>query len=415
MTRHSSDVAILGGGVIGLICALYLLKDGRSVTVIDRGPVGRGSSHGNCGTITPSHAMPLAMPGMVRQGLAYMLTPDAPFYLKPRFDPALAKWLLKFVRRCNWRHFRQVMLPKAKLLLDSRNEIERLVRDEQLDCEFEALGTLYVYRTEEAFAKSRWIPEALAEAGLPTETLTGAQCREKEPAVNDAIIGGYFNPLDAHLRPDRYVAELARRVRELGGTIVEHAEITAIADSDGPHVVANGERHDAKDLVVALGAWTPKLAKQLGLTIPIQPGKGYSITYDVPGMPPRIPVTLKERQVCVTAWPSGFRLGSTMEFSGYDETLNPVRLGALERAAGEYLRTPPIGPRREEWYGWRPMTYDDMPIIGRTQSHPNVIMATGHGMLGVTLSAVTAMLVTDIVANRTPSIDPAPYALDRFR
>ena len=156
----------------------------------------------------------------------------------------------------------------------------------------------------------------------------------------------------------------------------------------------------------ALGAWSPLLARQLDLRIPIQPGKGYSITYTRPQRCPRIPLTLKERAVCVTGWNSGYRLGSTMEFAGYDASLNRTRLDALRRGAAEYLHEPEGPQVVEEWYGWRPMTYDDLPILGRAARVQNLVLATGHGMLGVTMSAATGLLIgeSDLRSDRPRSI-----------
>ena len=176
---------------------------------------------------------------------------------------------------------------------------------------------------------------------------------------------------------------------------------------------ANGPRH-GRDAVVALGAWTPAFVRRLGLRAPIQPGKGYSITYDRPAVVPRRPLVLKERSVCVTTWDDGFRLGSTMEFSGFDDTANPRRLAALERGAAEYLVEPTGPARREEWHGWRPMTWDDLPILGRAPGHNNLFLATGHGMMGMGMSAGTGRLMADLMTGRTPAIDPAPYAPSRF-
>jgi len=154
--------------------------------------------------------------------------------------------------------------------------------------------------------------------------------------------------------------------------------------------------------------------QQLDLRLPIQPGKGYSITYDRPAIAPCVPLVLKERSVCVTAWGSGFRLGSTMEFSGYDASLNRRRLDALERGAREYLHAP-VGPRKlEEWFGWRPMTWDDVPILGRAPGHENLWLATGHGMLGVSMSAASGHLLADLICGRTPIVDPAPSSPRRF-
>ena len=410
-----SDALILGGGVIGLACALYLLRAGRAVTVIEKDVVGGATSHGNCGTITPSHAVPLAMPGMVAQGLRWLLKADAPFRIAPRLDFALLEWLLQFAHRCNWRDFARITAEKTPLLKLSRQTLEDLIRNERLDCQFETVGTLNVYRDAHAFERSHWLPDALRAVHLPIETLDGAQCRAREPALNDSIVGGYFNSYDAHLRPDRYLAELARAVRARGGEIVEQTAISGFRGSGRvDEVLTDRGEFRADDVVFALGSWSPLLGRQLDLRIPIQPGKGYSITYARPSICPRIPLALKERAVCVTGWPSGYRLGSTMEFAGYDASLNRTRLDALKRGAAEYLREPEGPAVVEEWYGWRPMTYDDLPILGRVARVQNLILASGHGMLGVTMSAATGMLIADIVCGRPPSIDMTPFAPARF-
>jgi D-amino-acid dehydrogenase len=413
--RHS-DVLILGGGVIGLACAYYLLEAGRGVTVLEQGTVGCGSSHGNCGTLTPSHATPLAMPGMLAAGLHAMLHSDAPLRIAPRLDLSLWRWLFGFARRCNWDDFRATTRSKAPLLTHSRRLIEELVRKESLDCEFEANGTLYVFRDAGEFERSQWLPRALREIGLSIETLDSLSAHELEPALRPGVAGAYFNPGDAHLRPDRYVAELARVVRAKGGTIEEGARIDAIEREDGriSRVQTSAGDFSGAHVVLALGAWTPALARQLDIRVPIQPGKGYSITYTRPTICPSLPLVLKERSVCVTAWSSGYRLGSTMEFAGYDTSLNRRRLDALKRGAREYLLEPEGPHVVEEWYGWRPMTPDDLPMLGRVPRVDNLVLATGHGMLGVSMSAITGLLVSELICGKPPSIDLAPYNITRF-
>jgi D-amino-acid dehydrogenase len=416
MNARQADVLILGGGAIGLACALYLLRAGRGVIVIEQGRAGGATSHGNCGTITPSHAMPLAMPGAIVQALRWMFRPDAPLRIAPRLDWSLLQWLLRFSRRCNWRDFSRTTAIKADLLRLSRQALEDLIRSEALDCEFNACGTLNVYRDALAFDKSRWLPHALHNCGMPVEILDGVQCRTREPALNDSIVGGYFNPDDAHLRPDRYAAELARAVRVRGGEILESVRVTGLRQDNGRIVSAHTDAGEfvGNEVLMALGSWSPLLAQQLDLRIPIQPGKGYSITYTRPARCPRIPLTLKERAVCVTAWAGGLRLGSTMEFSGYDASLNRTRLDALKRGAAEYL-IEPEGPHVvEEWYGWRPMTYDDLPILGRAARVQNLWLATGHGMLGITMSAATGLLMAEMLCGRAPSLDVAAYSPTRF-
>jgi D-amino-acid dehydrogenase len=413
---RDDDVLILGGGVIGLACAYYLLQAGRGVTVLEQGTVGCGSSHGNCGTLTPSHAPPLAMPGVIGHALKALFRPDAPLRIAPRFDPVLWRWLLGFARRCNWRDFRAATEARAPLLLESRRLIESLIREESIDCEFESRGTLYVFRDEAAFERSQWLPRALADVGIAIQTLDGNRIEAMEPALKPGVARGYFNPGDAHLRPDRYVAALARLVRARGGSIVEGARIEAIVRAGSRIERVRTSRGDfaGREIVLALGAWSPSLTRGLGLRVPIQPGKGYSITFERPALAPRIPLVLKERSVCVTAWSSGYRLGSTMEFAGYDASLNRARLDALKRAAAEYLHEPEGPAVVEEWFGWRPMTPDDLPLIGRAPRLENLVMATGHGMLGVSLSAITGVLVRDIVTGAPPSIDAAPCDPARF-
>ena len=415
MSNTRSDVLILGGGVIGLSTALFLLRAGRGVTVLEQNTIGSGSSHGNCGTITPSH-LPLHAPGTLAKGLRWMLKPDAPLRIKPSLDPALIGWLLRFAAQCNAQSFHATAVVKSRLLRASRARLAQLIADEGLACEFENSGTMYVYRDAADFAKAEADAQLLNALGIPCVSLDGAAARAKEPALNESIVGAHWHPDDARLRPNRYVAELARRVRELGGQIVEQARIEGFEIGKGriDAVATTAGRFQGDEVVLALGAWSPKFARALGLRLPIQPGKGYSITYTRPSRAPVIPLVLKERSVCVTSWDSGYRLGSTMEFAGYDTTLNRTRLDALARGAAEYLQEP-VGPRvEEEWYGWRPMTPDDLPTIGRAGHARNLMLATGHGMLGVSLSAITGQLVSELLTGQRPALDVAPYAPTRF-
>ena len=401
--------------MIGLATALALIEAGRGVRVLEAGTAGCGASHGNCGTITPSHAPPLAAPGMVARGLRWMFTPDAPLYLKPRLDPALWRWLWHFAARCNPRDWRQSAHARAALLNDSRTRLSDWVRRYALECEFAEEGMDYVFREQQNFQHYAAESEALREFGIVSDIIDGADYLRSEPALKPGVVGAVRFPGDARLRPDRYVAELARAVRERGGTIEENCRVDAL--ESGAQVVrartALGPR-EGREVVVALGAWSPGFARQLGLTLPLQPGKGYSITYSRPDLVPRHAMVLKDRSVCVTAWDSGFRVGSTMEFSGYDATLNATRLRALERAAAEYLHAPAGAEMRERWYGWRPMAWDDLPVLGRMPRQPGVWLATGHGMLGVSMSTASAQLMADLITGRATAIDPAPYRMERF-
>jgi D-amino-acid dehydrogenase len=412
------DVLILGAGVIGLATALALQQAGRQVRVIDAGRIGGGASHGNCGTITPSHAPPLAAPGMVAVALRWMLTPDAPLYIKPRMDPGLWRWLMGMAARCNARDWQASATAKSALLNDSRARLAQWVESMALDCEFAAAGVDYVFRDPRAFAEEQESLAALRGFGVDVEAIDGARYQALEPALKPGVAGAVCFDGDAVLRPDRYVAELARLVRANGGRIDEHLAMQGVDfERDGVRVRTAEATLAAREVVFALGAWSPRLADAVGfpaLRRAVQPGKGYSITYTPPDLVPRRPLVLRERSVCVTAWGSGFRLGSTMEFSGYDDTLNARRLAALERGAAEYLHAP-VGPQVcERWFGWRPMSIDDVPLIGRVPGRSQAWIATGHGMMGVSMSAGTGQLLADLMTGHAPALDPAPFRPERF-
>lgn len=413
---EGDDVLVIGGGVIGLSVALALLRAGRSVRVLERSHVGAGASHGNCGTLTPSHAPPLAAPGVLRKAVRWMRKPDAPLYIRPRLDPALWAWLLHFAARCNVRDWQSSTRHRASLLNASQSLLRELIAREGLQCEYAQTGLTYVFR--EASLLQEYLDElpALQSMGIANEVIDGARLESQEPALKSGVAGGITFPDDCHLRPDRYLAELQRCVEALGGVIECGVELCRVETSAGQvcaiHTLQG--RRAARDVVLATGAWSPLFARNLGLRLPIQPGKGYSITWSRPPLVPSRPLVLKERSVCVTTWESGFRLGSTMEFSGYDRSLNRVRLDALIRGAGEYLHTPVGEELREEWYGWRPMTWDDLPLLGAVPDRRGLWLACGHGMMGVSMSAVTGHLLADLICGRTPVVDPTPFDPTRF-
>jgi len=281
------------------------------VRVLEQGTPGCGASHGNCGTITPSHAAPLAMPGTLGVALRSMLRADAPLYLNPRFDGPRLRWLLGFARHCNWTDFHRAATARSAILQRSRRLLGELVRDEALDCEFAEEGELYVYRSVPVMAADeRHHATVLDRLGVEVRRLRGDAVEAMEPALKPGVVGGLFHPGDARLRPDRYVAELVRRVRELGGVIEGGARIEGF-DVDGRRITQVRTSRGvwaAERVLLALGAWSPLLARTLGLRLPMQPGKGYSITYTRPARAPRHALVLREAQVCVTTWASGYRL-----------------------------------------------------------------------------------------------------------
>ncbi len=267
------------------------------------------------------------MPGMVGTALGSLLRRDAPLYVNPRPDAARARWLLGFARNCTWARYRQAGEARGAILARSRVLLGDLVASEGMACEFEEVGELYVYRQARTLRNDQPHVDLLRRLGMDVRELDADQAMALEPGLRDGVVGALLHPGDARLRPDRYVAELARRVRELGGAIETGARVDSFV-LDGARVshvrttrgVFQGDR-----VVMALGAWSPLIGKLLDIRLPMQPGKGYSLTWErPPEHAPRHSLVLREAAVCVTPWASGFRLGSTMEFSGFRRGPQPV-------------------------------------------------------------------------------------------
>jgi D-amino-acid dehydrogenase len=410
------DVLIVGGGVIGLACAHYLAEAGRSVRLLERSKIGSGASYGNCGLVFVSDLVPLCVPGAVRSEIAGVLRRTSPLFIRPTLDIERISWLLKFVARCRSAHVRHAVQARESILGSSERLYEGLFRDGGLEAERERRGVLLVYRSEAAMQSYEKVNAWLRPYGLQAEPLVGRALLQKEPALGPEVVGAWYHRLDSHLNPAALLASWTRHLRAKGVLIEEDCGLSRLGVSAGrvkTAVTAKGE-FAARDFVLAAGAWSAPIAAQLRLKLPIQPGKGYSITMARPARCPAIPCYLYERRVVATPWPSGYRLGGTMEFSGFSDALSAGRLEALRCAAGEYLLEPLGSPEVETWTGLRPMTYDDLPVIGRAPGFENLLLATGHGMLGVTTAPATGKLVAEMVCGEPPHIDPRPFSAGRF-
>lgn len=410
------EVIVIGGGVIGLACANALLRAGRAVRVLEREVVGAGASHGNCGLVTPSHALPLTRPGMVRKALKWMRREDSPIYVQPRFDLEFFSWGLRFAGNCRPGGLANAIRGRAALLESSRDLYVEWIERDGLACEWEARGLIEVFATEERAAAEEESHRILAEYGVRTEPLTRDELLAREPALRPEMAAGAVYPRDAQLRPGLLVSELARVVRAKGGVIEEGREVVGL-EREGrrvSHVRTTDGGRAASAVVLAAGAWSPTLARAFGVRLPIQAGKGYSITSARPDPCPTNPLLLAEANMAVTPWPSGLRLGGTMEFSGRNTTIRRARIDALRTGAARFLRTPLGEGPIDEWVGWRPMTPDELPILGPSPRDENVVLATGHGMMGVSMAPATAEVVAQLVTSGRSEVDLAPYAVDRF-
>lgn len=417
-TQGGDRVVVVGGGVIGAACAYYLRQTGRPVTLIEQGQFGRGCSHGNCGFICPSHVLPLAGPGAIPSTLKTLFARNSPLKIRWRFDPALWSWFWQFARRCNQRDVLAAGHALQALLVSSRSLYEELLRTTLRDVEWETHGLLFVFRTQAAMDHYTETDRLLrVEFNLAATRYDGPALSELEPALKPGCAGAWHYASDAQLRPDKLMLAWRRALEAAGVEIREQCELRDLTLDRRRvrHVVTSHGDLAADQVVVATGAWTPRLRRILRCRIPIQPGKGYSLTMPRPAVCPRLPMIFEEQRVAITPFQSDYRIGSTMEFAGYDTSLNARRLRLLRDAAALYLREPHPEPLLEAWYGWRPMTPDSLPHIGRAPGIENLFLAAGHGMLGVSMSPATGRLVAELASGQTPHLDPQPYAVARAR
>jgi D-amino-acid dehydrogenase len=346
-----------------------------------------------------------------------LLQKDSPLMVRARFDPNLWSWMLRFALRCN----RGSMLESARgigaLLNSSRSLYDDLLSSGKLDAEWQTRGLLLVFRTPTEMDHHAETDRLLSERfSMPARRYDGQELCEVEPALKPGLAGAWHYESDAHLRPDMLLRSWRGSLESMGVVIHERCSLSGI-ERQGRRVTAvvtEQGSFPADHVVIATGAWTPRLNRHLGCSVPIQPGKGYSITMARPARCPVFPLLFDEDRVAVTPLPSAYRLGSTMEFAGYDERLNESRLEILRRAARRYLIEPEAEPVLERWWGWRPMVPDGLPIIGAVPGRDNLYLATGHGMLGLSMAAGTGRLVAELISGSAPHVDPRPYRVGRF-
>ena len=409
-------VIIIGGGVIGAFTAYFMLQKGWQVTILEKGRFGSGSSEGNCGLIVPNHVLPLNSFGTLLKAVKGMLTCDASLYVKPRFDPDLFQWFIKFALNCRQKDILQSAQGRHALLQSSFGLYPSILEKEGLDCDWEVGGSLHAFHSEKEWHAYAEETAFIRKFGIPAEKLGRERLQRLEPSLSSDLCGGWYFPQTAHIRPEKLLAAMSDLLKQKGAVILENTEVKGF-ESSNAHAggVQTADAAISADMfVVAAGAWAPQLQKELACRLPIQPGKGYSLTLADAEQVPALPCFFEERSVVATPWPDAFRLGGTMEFSGFDDSLDPQRLSAISRGTDQYLAESSLGDVEKEWCGFRPMTCDGLPVIDRSPRFPNVIIAAGHNMLGLSMGPGTGKLVAEIISRETPHVDPQPYNLQRF-
>ena len=415
MTAGAPDVVVVGGGAIGACCALELVQRGARVTLLERGgDLAWGCSAGNAGLICPSHATPLANPAALRDGLRWMGKKDSPFYLRPR--PSVLPWIARFVKASAPQRARASSAVIRELALASLAMHAELA-ERGLDTGLERRGSLSVYQQADAFAGARHEAEEARRMGLRVDVLDRGAARELEPSVGGEPAGAVFYPDDAHCDPQRFVQAVGAAAVDAGAEVRTRVEVLGVRRRNGRAESLQTTSGEVKAgvVVLAAGAWTPALARTLGLYVPVEGGKGYHVDLEAATGDPRIPVWSHETRVIATPLRGRLRLAGTLELAGLDERINKVRVDAIVKAARRLVAG--LEGRRvvEVWRGLRPCTPDGLPIVGRPPSLENVVLATGHAMMGLTLAPVTGRLVGEILTEQAPSHDLRPLRPERFQ
>ncbi len=418
MSDTKGTILIVGGGVIGIACAHYLSQAGFKVTVIDQQTIGGACSHGNCGYVCPSHVLPLTEPAALKVAAKSLFQPDAPFRVKPTLDPKVLRWFWEFARRCRHRTMIRAGHHLKAILDASMSEYLKLIKEEAIQCEWKDSGLLYVLQTRkgmDAFAESDQL--LTREYGVSAKRFEGNELQDLDPALKPGLAGAFLYEGDTMLRPDKFCAEWRQYLAARGVEFLEECKALSIEREAGVirSVITSQGPMTCDHFVFATGALSSEWEAELGLSIPIQPGKGYSVTMKPPGTCPKYPMLFPEHRVGVTPFEDAYRLGSMMEFVGFDESISDKRIQQLKRSAEPYLMEPWTDVVLETWYGWRPMTWDSLPVLGKAPGLENVFMATGHNMLGLSLAPASGKLLAEILTGAKGHIDPSPFSPNRFQ
>ena len=416
------QVLILGSGVIGITSAWYLAKAGHQVTVVDRqsGPA-LETSFGNAGMISPGYSAPWAAPGVPFKAVKWMIAKHAPLAIKPTTDPLQYRWMVQMLRNCTAARYAVNKERMMRLAEYSRDCLMALRTDSGVDYEHRELGTLQLFRTQQQMDAAAKDIAVLERCGVPYELLDRAGCVAAEPGLAPSahkIVGGLRLPNDETGDCHLFTTRLADKAAELGVQFRFNCEIDELL-SDGAQItgvkLANGETLQADRYVLALGSFSPKLARPLGMELPIYPIKGYSLTLPVTNdaMAPVSTIMDETYKVAMTRFADRIRVGGMAELTGFDNSLSEKRRATLEMVVSDLF--PKAGAVSEAtfWTGFRPNTPDGTPIIGASKLR-NLYFNTGHGTLGWTMSCGSSQLLADLIDGKKTAIDAGDYSLNRY-
>jgi D-amino-acid dehydrogenase len=433
-------VVVIGAGVIGLSCAYELCRRGLEVTLLDKGNPGDACSRGNTGWIVRSFSGPLPAPGLTWTSLKWMASAESPLYIRPSTLPSIASWLWSFWGKCNENDYRSGLDAVARISEPTMQLFDDLEADSATG-ELHRSGLLCAFSRESALEASMKTFAAIAAHGIiQPQRLSGQEASDLEPALSSAVAGGILLDGERHVRPEAFNEALLERALNLGvelrsatevcGQVREGGEVRAViganpagscdTTSDEPQRGQNESCRSSRSpvegdaFVIAAGAWSGRLAERLDVRLPMQAGKGYSITIDDPEVRLERPVYFPERKIVTSPFNEALRIGGTMELSGINEDIDPRRIAAIRRGAEHFLPGCLDGDGESAWVGMRPLLPDGLPVIGIAPGYDNLYLASGHAMLGVTLAPVTAHAIADLVVDGHTRLPIEAFSAARF-
>lgn len=412
-------VVVIGGGIMGLSSAYYLRQAGHQVTVLDKSNFLDNCSYGNAGYVCPSHFIPLAAPGIVSQGLKWMLNSRSPFYVQPSLNGALIDWGLKFMKSATQKNVDNAAIPLRDIALMSQKEYESWAALPGFNFAYQHKGLLEIFQTQKVASHAKHTVEKGKELGLDVDLLDYEAMQQLEPQTKINGLGAIFFKCDAHLYPNKLMQNLIAYLKQQSVQLLENEEVTGFEkkQKNVTRVITTSNAFDADAVVVASGSWSRETAALLDTKIPLMPGRGYSITLENAPYQLNYPAILSEGRVAVTPMDGNkIRFGGTMEVVSTKAAPRYNRVEGILKAVKDFLPSFDI-PRPSDdkiWYGYRPCSADGLPYIGRISKFNNVVVATGHAMLGLSLGAGTGRLVAEIINEQPTSIDLSAFAVERF-
>jgi D-amino-acid dehydrogenase len=411
-------VTIIGGGVIGLCSAYYLQKEGYEITVIERGDITDGCSFGNMGYMSPSHFVPLASPGIIAEGFKHMLSSSSPFYIKPRLNWNLMQWGWHF-----WKSSNAATVKKNAPHLNNLLQLSRsLINDMQNDIgdvfDMETKGCLMMCKLQKTLDHEFHQADDAEKFGLKVERLHRAAVQQLEPDVELNIAGAVLFKDDCHFNPGKMMVALKNYLEKRGGRFQLNTTVTGFEKSNDKitAVITDKAKFDCEQVIIATGSWLPIVAKMMGIKLLLQPGKGYSHTYQHIQKNIKYPAILVDGRCAITPWGQQLRIGGTMELSGINNKVLINRMQGIYNSAKDFYPGLKIDfPSVDKiWNGLRPVTPDGLPYIGKASAYKNVVIAGGHAMLGISEGTGTGKIVSQLIKNSKPDILIEAFNPKRF-